>query len=932
MLPRSAVATTQPERGRLLASSSVSTSPPSLDATLVADGTRSGRDDAAELLAAGDVVGRYVVLETRGAGGMGVVYAAHDPELDRKVALKVLRERAAADTDRARFAREALALARLNHPNVVAIHDVGTHHGRLWIAMEYIEGDTMTTWRARSTRSWREVLEVVTAAARGLAAAHAVGLVHRDFKPDNVMIDAEPKASHGIGRVRVTDFGVARAVTDDWDIDAGTSIGSSASLATTRVGSLVGTPAYMAPEQFQGVGIDARTDQFALCLVLYEALYRHSAFAGATVGERAAAVLSGEVRAPPPSARVPRWLHDIVVRGLAVDPRRRFESIDALLDRLERAQRRARTRWIFAGIATLAAASVATVAIERSRAQELRERCAEAAREIEAVWPAAREDVERAMLATGAAYAASTFARASRGLDARAAAWSDLRNEACLTGANDPSDETPSRQIACLDERLHEQSSVVELLAETKMDTLPLSIDAVIRLAPIDDCRDPRKLAQVVLEREPDAVAVDRELRRKLARAATMLVLGRVDDAIEIASEVVAAADASDRRALLAEATQNYANALANRGRYEEAAAGHRRAFAVSLGAGRDIVAINAANALAFVVGYHLRRADEAAMWIDLSRELIHRAGFAESSLESARQHHAAILNATAGRLEEAIAQLHTALEMHERWSTDPLRHASLLNDLGAMYGLAKNPTRGLEFLERATEIREEVLGEVHPRLVGSLMNLGATYGRLERTEDALAVLGSASSIANVALPSDHPDLVHLSANYGTALAAVGRYEEARRQLQQGLELHRRVQSADDAVLARLHTYLGETELALGNGDAARISGEQAVALERALGPRGNSLGNAIAVHGAALFEVGRTAEALPLLEEALREHESAGDRELAIAKWAWARAVWDEPRERVRARARAEEARATFVGLGDPRANAVAAWLAANE
>ncbi|HET6583005.1 MAG TPA: serine/threonine-protein kinase, partial [Nannocystaceae bacterium] len=244
--------------------------PTLVDAASASGGRRSSDETR---LARGTTLGRYVVLERIGSGGMGVVYAAYDPQLDRKVALKLLHAREERDGDsggRARVLREAQAMARLSHPNVVAVHDVGVVDDTLFVAMEFVEGVTLGHFIAAGSRRWNEVLDVFEPAGRGLAAAHAAGLVHRDFKPDNVMIGND-------GRVRVMDFGLARAAAE---ITTESSEGSGGSIVElsgvdrlTRTGALVGTPAYMAPELLAGGNADARSDQFAFCVALHRALY-----------------------------------------------------------------------------------------------------------------------------------------------------------------------------------------------------------------------------------------------------------------------------------------------------------------------------------------------------------------------------------------------------------------------------------------------------------------------------------------------------------------------------------------------------------------------------------------------------------------------------------------------------------------------------------
>ncbi|MCA9693542.1 MAG: serine/threonine protein kinase, partial [Myxococcales bacterium] len=231
------------------------------EATLAADG--GAAQLPATALQRGDSIDRYLILARLGEGGMGLVYAAHDPELDRKVAIKLLRGDPTDSGARDRLLREAQAMARLSHPNVITVHDVGTARGHVFVAMEYVEGGTLGTWLEEQERGWRAVLDVFLAAGRGLAAAHEAGLVHRDFKPDNVLLERD-------GRVRVADFGLARyglgaapthppapaeAPTDM------TRTGVSLNTKLTITGATVGTPAYMAPEQLGGVDVDARADQ-----------------------------------------------------------------------------------------------------------------------------------------------------------------------------------------------------------------------------------------------------------------------------------------------------------------------------------------------------------------------------------------------------------------------------------------------------------------------------------------------------------------------------------------------------------------------------------------------------------------------------------------------------------------------------------------------
>jgi serine/threonine protein kinase len=314
-------------------------------------------------------VDRYSVLRRLGHGGMSTVYEAYDPELDRRVALKIVTAWDHGDDQGpARLVREARAMAKISHPNVAPVYDAGVFNDAVFIAMELIDGPTLEAWTTRTARPWTEVLRMYLLAGRGLAAAHEAGLVHRDFKPDNVMVGLDD-------RPRVLDFGLARpAALDDEDLlldddeqeheqeheqafarmvdyeaeydavvarthapsesgpQAAASISSSFDLLVdvTRNGVVTGTPAYMAPEQHAGQPGDPASDQFAFCVSLWEALYRQRPFPGESYFEIADAIIEGRLR-PPPNSHVPGWIRNLLERGLAVDPDVRHPSMRSLL-------------------------------------------------------------------------------------------------------------------------------------------------------------------------------------------------------------------------------------------------------------------------------------------------------------------------------------------------------------------------------------------------------------------------------------------------------------------------------------------------------------------------------------------------------------------------------------------------------------------------
>jgi hypothetical protein len=331
-------------------------------------------DDAASAagvdapLPCGARVGRYVVEEALASGASGVVYVAADPDLYRRVALKILRPGVADDG----LLREAQALARVSHPNVVSVFDVGTHEDHVFLAMELVEGGDLRDWLSAARRRRREILELFLAAGRGLAAAHAAGLVHRDFKPANVLVGEDR-------RVRITDFGLALGPGGE------------------ERGALVGTPAYMAPEQQLGRPADPRSDQWGFCVALYEALYGHRPFAAPSLTELRRIVVAGAVRPEPRRSPVPRSLRRILLRGLQVEPGQRFPSMTALLSALARDRWRAARSMAIAALLLVAAAG-GLVADATARARGERAAVAELV--------AAGGHVERAMALRYAAFAA----------------------------------------------------------------------------------------------------------------------------------------------------------------------------------------------------------------------------------------------------------------------------------------------------------------------------------------------------------------------------------------------------------------------------------------------------------------------------------------------------------------------------------------------
>jgi eukaryotic-like serine/threonine-protein kinase len=314
-------------------------------AETVADDTRPSATGGG-VFAAGTMVGRYRIEACLGAGGMGIVYRARDTELDRAIALKLVKPQGDAEQLAARLRRESRLQARAAHRSVITVHDIGRDEEQVFVAMELIEGATLRAWLELAPRGWREILDVFREAGDGLAAAHGAGLVHRDFKPDNALVELREGR---VVRVLVSDFGVARALGDAETLQARRS---RPSIAMTATGALIGTPAYMSPEQLDGEPADARADVFSFCVALWEALYGARPFPGESLAEIVSAF--SRVPQPAPGARAPRWIAAVLRAGLVIERDRRTPSMPRLLEALDWRRRRAR-RWIVTSAATLIA-------------------------------------------------------------------------------------------------------------------------------------------------------------------------------------------------------------------------------------------------------------------------------------------------------------------------------------------------------------------------------------------------------------------------------------------------------------------------------------------------------------------------------------------------------------------------------------------------
>ncbi|HEY3801736.1 MAG TPA: protein kinase [Kofleriaceae bacterium] len=383
---------------------------------------------------------RYRIENRLGAGGMGVVFAAYDPELERRVALKLLGQAGASRASRERLLREARAMARLAHPNVVTVYEVGTADHRDYVAMELVDGTSLGEWLKRARPPERAIIAAFIAAGRGLAAAHAAGIVHRDFKPHNVLRRQD-------GHIQVGDFGLAvgAASGDPPSPPTPPSRNTPSPLDNiTETGSVLGTPAYMAPEQWQGENVGPAADQFAFCVALWEALAGDRPYDGRDADAVRAAIARGPAALD--ASKIPRKLRAVLKRGLEPDPARRWPHMMSLLHAIERTQR---SVWLPLALAGATCAVAATIGIMLVRSSH--PTCAAPVLDPDHVWPSG---IVVRLIASGQLEAAEFLGRDMH-------AWKLERAAACK--ADEPA---RSRQLACLDGVLSQLDAVASAVAK----------------------------------------------------------------------------------------------------------------------------------------------------------------------------------------------------------------------------------------------------------------------------------------------------------------------------------------------------------------------------------------------------------------------------------------------------------------------------------
>ena len=832
-------------------------------------------------LTAGARVDRYQVLERVGVGGMGEVYAAYDPRLDRRVALKLLQPELAHRYE-SRLEREGQALARLRHPNVVLVHDVGHADGRLFVAMEFIEGPTMSRWLERDL-DWRTKAIALLQAGRGLQAAHEAGLVHRDFKPANVILE------EARDRVVVVDFGLAR-------VEAGEDGGAPKAGALQTQGAL-GTPAYMAPEQIEGDPATPASDQWAFSVALFEALHGVRPFQGRHMVELLESIRAHELPEPGTNG-IPDEIDRLLFRGLELAAEKRHPNMGSYLDALELELRpRGASRkagWLIAGalVATMAGAGY-----QLSKGAAPDANCRSAGDDWVATnWSSAQRDAVREAFASSpdaSGAAPSDELRASRAalaskieeqLGTFTGAWTKVYGDACKETLVDRT-RTPAtleRRLDCLEAQAFEFTEVRSRLAGAHDSVAWLErVDELVRGLP----RPTLCLRTSQKEPEPEAAG---PIRAEIAKARVQRRAAELSAARATVEGALAKARALDSPATLVEALIEHGYELDDAGEYEAAAAEFTEAVRRARGAELLRPEAHALLQLMRVTGDRLEHYDESGRWFSLAEARVKRLP-PDDRLHALLHWYRGTVLRRMSKFSDAETELRAALEAFETRSADPIDTAGVLTDLGMVVDELGRYDDSGPLLERGLAMRREALGDSHPLVANAQANLAVYYGRKGKTREALSMVEGAIDSYTSSLGPMHPNVGTMYNNRGIELAGLGRFDDALDSYARSLAVRETAFGDSHPTIAETLSNRGYTLQMLGRLEEAEADLRRALGILEALkGPEAPDLNTALTNLGNVLVDAKRIDEALVIFERSLKilrkslgeEHPSVGVNE----------------------------------------------------
>ncbi len=810
------------------------------------------------------LAGRYCLLRKIGRGGMGTVHSAYDTLLARHVAVKVLNT-GLAQKRKIKITREAQALAQLEHDNVVRIYDVVVASEQPpFIAMELLEGNSLRTWQD-TQNSWKDVLRVYIQLGRGLAAAHRAGLVHRDFKPENCIVDP-PKLA------KVLDFGLAIPNT------APTSARRDTLSQTTPLAGLgqrAGTFGYEPPELIEGKTTDARSDQFSFCIALYEAAYRQPPFRGTTRAALYESIRRERILDAPADLVIPRRLRKIIAQGLALNPESRWPSMEDLLGELERLVEPTKRRWLALGTGIgLAAIGVGVGIREYVRVAK---RCSGAEEQLANVWDSRRrKNVEESILGTELSYAQDTWLRVEQQLDAYATTWSSKHVEVCEATAvrQEQSPEALDLRMNCLHERRNALRATAKVLASADETIVRRALDTIEALPAIAQCDNvPQLAAQQQAGSSRSLLDTDeaRKTREQLANVKALQFAGKYALALEQVKPIVQEAKEMDHMPLVAEALFHRGWLRQQMGAYSEAVDDLEEAYAIAVEFGNDIIASEASRTLTFVIGYRQRRPIEGFQWGRTALPLAKHTG--DPVRIAASLGNTASVLVGEGRYEEAEHQNRRALELKEgALGVDGLRVAAATTSLAnSLYWQGKFDEAELHY-RKALQIRTSRLGTRHPKVAASMESLAGALVRMGKFHEAENLFRQGLQITRNAVGPSNIEVARSMDNFGVFLNRSGNYEKAEKLHREALQVFTEVLGPDDVDLATTWNNLGDVLEKRGMHRKAEESHRKALELyQNQLGAGHVRATDSMTGIGIALYRQGRHNEAEAEFRNALK-------------------------------------------------------------
>jgi serine/threonine protein kinase len=707
----------------------------------------------------GAAIGRYIILSILGSGGMGVVYAAYDPDLDRKIAIKLIRpDRLNAlpgDDKEHHLLHEARILARLSHPNLLPIFDIGHFGDQLFLSMEYIKGQTLWSWQKETRHHWQETIGYYLQAGAGLSAAHGAGIVHRDFKPQNIMLGDD-------GRVRVMDFGLSQT----------TAPLENAEPFQEQSGSLAGTPVYMSPEQLTSGITTAASDQFSFAVALFEALYGERPFSEKFPAALLEQIEKGDISLPAGNT-VPGWIRQILLRALNADPDKRYADIDDLLSALQHDPAKRRKQW-FAGIAAgIAIITTTALLYNRNSIQP----CQDADTKFIGIWDDARkQQLEQRFLASRLPYAQSSFDKVSNLLNQYKNSWINTHTQACrvthVTG--EQSERLLDLRMLCLENKRQEAKALIDIFARADAELIPGTVKAAGSLPPISACTNIKSLSNLI------DLPGDQQQRKAISNTNTLIAqsgaqakTGHYPKSLSLAEQALQNAKIIGYPPLLAKASFQAATALKQLGESKKAEAQYQDAFTHAIEARDDLLAAKSATGQVWIVGHLQSRFRESETW---------------------------------GRYAEAFLS---------RMGNTPISRAQLFSNQGTVAQDQGHYEKALGKAEQVLELRRQALGDNHERVAVAMVNLANAHFHLNGPRKSIPYYRQAYEMYSRAVGKQHPTNVLILSNLASALSETGQLDEARQVITQALDLSKQTYGEEHFETALTAQTLAHIEMRL---------------------------------------------------------------------------------------------------------------------